>query len=97
MGSVLSEKYGIESIDFNGVIEIIFWDTDFLKDNISELSMEAGKQLRASPEIFGLSMAMKPHPEELAFKLCEPANDTKTVKLYIPGPKEYPDFGGVSS
>ena len=36
---VISEKYGIESIDFDGVIDYFFWDTDtdFLNDTPSEL------------------------------------------------------------
>ncbi len=93
---VISEKYGIESIDFNELIDYFFWDIDFLNDHISELPMEAREQLGVSPETFGLSMGMKPHPEELALKLCEPDDDTEAAKAYTPGSKQYPDFSSVS-
>lgn len=44
-GGAINEKYGIESIDFNGVVDYFFWDSDFLNDHISELSIEAREQL----------------------------------------------------
>ena len=46
--------------------------------------------------MFGLSMGMKPHPEDLALKLCEPDDDTEVSQAYIPGSKKYPDFSRVS-
>ena len=91
-GGVRSEKYGIESIDFVGVIDYFFWDIDFLNDHISELPMEVREQLGVSPETFGLSMGMEPHPEELALKLCEPHDDTEAAKAYTLGSKQYPDL-----
>jgi hypothetical protein len=92
---VISEKYGIESIDFDGVVDYFFWDTDFLDEDISKLPMEAREQLGVSPETFGLSMGMTPHPEELVLKRCEPDDDTEPAKAYTPGSKTYPDFGNV--
>ena len=92
---VIKDTYGIESIDFNGVIDYFFWDIDFLNDHISDLSMEAREQLGVSPETFGLSMGLKPHPEELTLKLCEPEDGKEAAKAYTPGSKEYPDFSNV--
>jgi hypothetical protein len=93
---VMSEKYGIESIDFAHLIDYFFWDIDFLNDDIAKLPMEMRAQLGVSPETFGLSMGMKPHPEELALKLCEPDVDTEVAKAYTPGSKKYPDFSNAS-
>ena len=74
---LINEKYGIEAIDFDWIIAVFFWDTDFLDDNIGRLSLEQRQALRVSPETFGLSLGMKPHPEELALKIVrdDPSND----------------------
>ena len=53
------------------------------------------EQLGVSPETFGLSMGMKPHPEELALTLCDPDDDAEVAKAYIPGSKTYPDFSNA--
>jgi hypothetical protein len=94
-GGVLSEKYGIKSLGFGDLIDYFFWDIDFLNDNLSTLSMEARQDLAVSPETFGLSMGMKPHPEELALQLCDPDDDTEAGKAYVPGSKTYPDFSNT--
>lgn len=93
---VMRERYGIEVIDCDGVIDRFFWDTDFLDDDISKLPMEVHQKLDVSVETFGLSMGMKPHAEELALTRCAPDEDTKVAKAYTPGSKEYPDISSVS-
>lgn len=67
----LCERFGIEHIDFHLLIEMFFWDNDFLGEEIPDLALETRQRLDISPETFGLTVGMKPHPEELALKVCE--------------------------
>ncbi|HSL03028.1 MAG TPA: hypothetical protein VK901_05765 [Nitrospiraceae bacterium] len=92
----MREKYGIELIDFDGVIDRFFWDTDFLDDDSSKLPMEVRQELDLSPGSFGLARGRTPHPAELALKLCAPDEDNEVAKAYTPGSKSYPDFSSVS-
>ena len=61
----LISSYGIEHIEFDHLVDVFFWDTDFLDLHIPSLSLEARQAMDVSPETFGLTSGMKPHPEEL--------------------------------
>jgi hypothetical protein len=58
------------SIDFDEFIEVYFWDTDFLMDVglLDHLAPEAKQQLGLSREVFGMTHALAPHPDELILK-----------------------------
>jgi hypothetical protein len=47
-----------------------------------------------SPETFGLTAGMKPHPEELIIKLCSDRltsifHNDESLAMFIPGSPEY--------
>ena len=56
-------------IDFDFVGDF-FWDLDFLlePEAMERGSEEAKRQLGFNPELFGVVMGLKPHPEELELK-----------------------------
>jgi hypothetical protein len=57
-------------IDFDEFIDVYFWDTDFLTDVglLDQLSPEGKQQLGLSEEVFGVTQALAPHPDELILK-----------------------------
>lgn len=68
--SEVLEKYGIKEIDFSGLIEMFFWDTDFMQDaeTMLELTVEQKETLGMSNEAFGMAQGLSPHPEELELR-----------------------------
>ncbi len=69
---------------------------DFLDMHIPSLSLEARQAMDVSPETFGLTSGMKPHPEELQLELCadELAKDfyDDPCVMYVSGSREYPSL-----
>jgi hypothetical protein len=57
-------------IDFDAFITMYFWDTDFLMDAgvFGHLTPDAKQQLGFSGEVFGVTHALTPHPDELILK-----------------------------
>jgi hypothetical protein len=57
-------------MDFDVFIEVYFWDTDFLMNVglLDQLAPDAKQQLGLSTEVFGVTHALAPHPEELILK-----------------------------
>jgi hypothetical protein len=57
-------------IDFDEFIDVYFWDTDFLMKVglLDQLSPEGKQQLGLSEEVFGVTHALAPHPDELILK-----------------------------
>lgn len=86
------EKYGIKRLDIGFMVDLFFWDTDFLDDGIADMPLVARKALDVSPETFGLAMGLKPHPEELALKLHESADEEPPEGYFIQGSNEYPSL-----
>jgi hypothetical protein len=92
----LHEKYGIERLDFGFIAEAFFWDTDFLDSNLPDIPLELRQLMDVSPETFGLTAGLKPHPEELELKIC----DEEMVKefeehpdtIFVLGSKAYPSL-----
>jgi hypothetical protein len=60
-------------IGFDEFIDVYFWDTDFLTDAglLDHLAPEAKQQLGLSGEVFGVTHALAPHPDELILKLWQ--------------------------
>ena len=89
-------KYGIRRIDFDALLDSFFWDTDFLLsgNDVAGLGMEGRKKLAISPETFGLTQGLKPHPEELRLRAIDSDEDGETPPsdLYRPGSEVYPDM-----
>jgi hypothetical protein len=93
---LLYAGYGIERLDFDALIDLFFWDTDFLDPHLSELPLEARELLDISPETFGLTAGLKPHPEELVLELCGEeivkAFEEQRCVTFLPGSKDYPSL-----
>lgn len=92
------ENFGIQHIDFDLLVELFFWDNDFLGEEIPDLPLKARERLDISPETFGIMAGMKPHPEELVLKVC----DAEFVKAFesttfVPGSSMYPYWADVQA
>ena len=96
---LLHAGYGIERLDFDALIDLFFWDTDFLDEHLPLIPLEARQQLDISPETFGLTAGMKPHPDELRLKLCDAelvkTFDGEQCVTFLPGSKDYPSLPDV--
>lgn len=93
------ESYGIQRIDFDLLVELFFWDNDFLDEEIPNMPLEARQRIGISPETFGLTAGMKPHPEELVLKVCDAELvkkfDAEESATFLPGSTIYPAYADV--
>ena len=57
-------------IDFDALVDMYFWDTDFLLDaeHFAQLSPDAKANLGFSPSVFGVIQGLAPHPDELVLR-----------------------------
>ncbi len=86
----------IERINFDDLIGIYFYDTDFLMDAdiMIKLGIEKRKQMGLHDEIFGISQGLAPHPEELKIRV---QNNEKPIlriqsRFWSPASRVYPDM-----
>jgi hypothetical protein len=90
------DPFYIESIDVVGLLDLYFFDTDFLTDAETMLNIPDWVRRSYEPETFGLSLGMLPHAEELELKIdaCEDDGAYKATRSDCFGPKStvYPDF-----
>ena len=58
------------SIDFDALVDMYFWDTDFLLDaeHFARLGPDAKATLGFSPSTFGVTQGLAPHPDELVLR-----------------------------
>jgi hypothetical protein len=61
------------SMDFDALVEMYFWDTDFLMDaeQFARLEPDAQANLGFSPSVFGVIQGLAPHPDELILRRAE--------------------------
>jgi hypothetical protein len=61
------------SIDFEALVDMYFWDTDFLLDaeQFARLDPDAKASLGFSPSVFGVIQGLAPHPDELVLRRAE--------------------------
>jgi len=61
------------SIDFEALVDMYFWDTDFLLDaeQFARLDPDAKASLGFSPSTFGVVQGLAPHPDELVLRRAE--------------------------
>jgi hypothetical protein len=78
------------------ILDLYFFDIDFLTDAETMLNIPDWFRSTFSPEAFGLSQGMLPHAEELELKIdtSEEASSYKVTQSDHFGPKSkaYPDF-----
>jgi len=65
--------YYIEELLFDEMVDIYFYDIDFLFDpeDMFQLGLEGRKQMAINEETFAVIQGLIPHPEELELKECE--------------------------
>ncbi len=90
------DPFFIEQIDFDEIVELYFFDIDFLTSPEVMLNLPSWFKETYNPEAFALSQGLLPHPEELALKV-DTIEDLLAYKITSPryfGPesKVYPDF-----
>ncbi len=90
------DPFSIEKIDFDEIVELYFFDIDFLTSPEVMLNLPSWFKQTYNPEAFALSQGLLPHPEELALKV-DTIEDPLVYKVTSPryfGPesKVYPDF-----
>ena len=90
------DPFFIETIDFDKIVDLYFFDTDFLTSPEVMLNLPSWFKESYNPEAFALSQGMLPHPEELALKV-DTIEDPRYYKVTPPryfGPrsKAYPDY-----
>ena len=58
------------SIDFDALVDMYFWDTDFLLDaeHFARLRPDEKTSLGFSPSTFGVVQGLTPHPDELVLR-----------------------------
>ena len=61
------------SIDFDALVDMYFWDTDFLLDaeQFARLAPDAKAHLGFSPSVFRVIQGLAPHPDELVLRRAE--------------------------
>ena len=61
------------SINFEALVDMYFWDTDFLLDAelFARLSPEEKASLGFNPSVFGVIQGLSPHPDELVLRRAE--------------------------
>ena len=66
------------SIDFDALVDMYFWDTDFLLDaeQFARLDPDAKANLGFSPTAFGVIQGLAPHPDELILRRAEDGEPT---------------------
>jgi hypothetical protein len=80
-------EYRIDRIDFSGLVERFFWDTDFLlsADIVLALGDEGRAMAGLNTETFGLAAGLKPHPDELVLEPVDwETDDGKPIMLRGP-------------
>jgi hypothetical protein len=65
-------------IDFDALVDMYFWDTDFLLDaeHFARLDPDAKASLGFSPSVFGVVQGLAPHPDELVLRRSEEGERT---------------------
>jgi len=96
----LAKQYGINEIDFHELIDLYFWDTDFLAspDDLINIGKDGRKQMGFGEEAFGVVQRMVPHPEEIKIvrlstreaKEWVEVRTEENLDLFQPGSQKYP-------
>ena len=88
--------YYIEELLFSEMVDIYFYDVDFLltPEETFDLGMEGRKSIDVSDKTFAISQGLAPHPEELSLTVHEGEIPIETDSSPYFGSKSkvYPDF-----
>jgi hypothetical protein len=67
------------SIDFDALVDMYFWDTDFLMDpeQFTRIRPDEKTSLGFSPSTFGVIQGLAPHPDELVLRRSTEFGNTR--------------------
>ena len=89
-------NYYIEKLLFHEMVDIYFYDIDFLIDTEEafQLGIEGRKNMDVSEATFAISQGLAPHPEELSLVVHEGETliETEPSPYFGSKSKVYPDF-----
>ncbi|UCH81428.1 MAG: hypothetical protein JSW20_02135 [Nitrospiraceae bacterium] len=88
--------YNIEELLFDEIVDIYFFDTDFLTDpdDMVNLGVEGRKNMAFNEETFAITQGLAPHPEELKLRVHK-GEETTVIDIspyFGSQSKVYPDF-----
>lgn len=90
------DPFYIEKINVDEMIDLYFFDQNFLFDAETLLKLPDSVRKTLRPELFGLCQGLLPHPEELELKIDTDMDRNRykieSPQLFGPKSKEYPDF-----
>jgi len=94
--SKIGEFY-IREIDFDSIISVYFFDTDFLMNQelMLRLGTDGRQYLGMNDETFSITTGLSPHPEELGLKIYTGDDATRVSEesdLFGPKSRRYPDW-----
>lgn len=91
--------YSIEELLFDEMIDIYFYDTDFLTDSedMLQIGLEGRNEIGVTKETFAITQGLAPHPEELKIKAhkVEIAVVLDSSPYFGSKSKVYPDFNYI--
>jgi len=86
----------VEKIDFEDLIDLFFFDIDFLTSSETMLNLPPWFKDTYNSETFALTQGMLPHPEELALNVDELEDSFEckvtTARYFGKRSKVYPDY-----
>lgn len=87
--------YAFRKIDFDNLVELYFWDNDFLMPFgvVGRLGGKRREQLGIDDHVFGISQGWDPHPDELRVErlTADSLPYTQSEPLHFPDSTRYPD------
>lgn len=90
------DPFYIEYLDFIGLVELYFPDTDFLTTPEVMLNLPPEHKEMFESEIFPISQGLLAHPEELKLRVCDIEDPSvyviKASEFFGPGSSTYPDY-----
>ena len=89
-------EYKIAEIDFEGIVEVFFWDTDFAysPELIEGIGENVRKAMGMTEQVFGIAEGWEPHSEELLVERLDRADwdVSDPNELFRRGSTRYPDM-----
>jgi hypothetical protein len=90
--------YLVGEIDFSFIVDVYFWDTDFLMNGkiVADLGIEGREFLQMNKETFGLTQGLAPHPDELQLVRWDEPMEVSNEPVPPDGSiiRHYPDRDG---
>lgn len=86
----------LREVDFEGLIEVYFWDTDFLQSRrvMEGLGKPGREEMGIMDEAFAIAQGWAPHKDDLRVEPADEGIWDDDEVLFSPGSPRYPDLQG---